>query len=218
MANLRQNSNLLLPREKLLKFGLENLKDYELLAILLGTGSSKKNVLELSKEILQKYDLERFQSITLEELKKIHGISLAKASKILASIEFARKVLKKPKKELLQITDSKTAAQYLNKISNYKKEVLAVLYLNANSQIIHEEIVSIGSLNSVLIHPREVFEIALRKLSAYIIIAHNHPSGNLQASEYDIEMTQKIKKAGEILGIEVIDSLIITSCGYTSIL
>ena len=218
MSKLELNSNSILPREKLLKFGVENLKDYELLAILLGTGSSKENVLELSKSILQKYDLDRFQTLTLDELVKIHGISTVKASKILASIQLGRKILKKPKNNLLQITSTEIAAGYLSKINKYKKEVLMVLYLNANSQVVHEELVSIGTVNSVLIHPREVFEPAFRKLCAYIIIAHNHPSGNLEASEKDIKITNKIKKAGEILGIELMDSLVLTKDGYLSIL
>lgn len=218
MSKLELNSNSILPREKLLKFGVENLKDYELLAILLGTGSSKENVLELSKSILQKYDLDRFQTLTLDELVKIHGISTVKASKILASIQLGRKILKKPKNNLLQITSTEIAAGYLSRINKYKKEVLMVLYLNANSQVVHEELVSIGTVNSVLIHPREVFEPAFRKLCAYIIIAHNHPSGNLEASEKDIKITNKIKKAGEILGIELMDSLVLTKDGYLSIL
>lgn len=218
MSKLLQNSDQLLPREKMLKFGAENLKNYELLAILLGTGTARQNVLELSKSILSKYNLERFQTLTLKELEKIHGISTAKATKILAAIEFSRKILGKNKKLLPKIETSQQAAQYLSKITKYKKEVLVVLYLNANNQVVHEEIISIGSLNSVIAHPREIFEPAFRNLSAYILIAHNHPSGNLEPSLSDIEMTRKIREAGEILGIELMDSLILTEDDYVSLL
>jgi DNA repair protein RadC len=217
MSLQAKNPDLILPREKLEKFGVDNLASYELLAILLQTGTKDKDVLELSREILSKYSLSRFQTLTLDELTKIKGISTAKACKILAAVGLGRKILNKQAKLLPVIDTTKKAAEYLSKIANYKKEVLVALYLNSHNQIIHEETISIGNLNSVIIHPREIFEPALRQLSAFVIIAHNHPSGIVTPSIEDIKMTENLKKAGEILGIELIDSLVITSSDYISI-
>lgn len=216
-----QKKNLagkLLPREKLQKFGVENLKPYELLAILLGTGTSKNNVMELSKKIIEKYALGRFSSITFKELVSIHGISTAKACTILSAIQFSKIILDKKDKPLPVIETSESAANYLHRLADFKKECLAVLYLNARNQIIHEEIISIGTLSQTLVHAREVFEPAIRYLGAYIIIAHNHPSGDFTPSQSDFEMTKEMIQAGKILGIEVMDSLIITRNGFKSII
>jgi DNA repair protein RadC len=216
-----QKKNLagqILPREKLQKFGVENLKPYELLAILLGSGTSKNNVLELSKKIIEKYALGRFSSITFKELVSIHGISTAKACTILASIQFSKIIFDKKDKPLPLIETSESAANYLYRLADFKKECLAVLYLNARNQIIHEEIISVGSLSQLLVHPREVFEPAIRYLSAYIIIAHNHPSGDQTPSNSDLEMTKQLSQAGKILGIEVLDSLVISKNGFVSII
>ena len=212
--NLEQ---ILLPREKLQKFGVENLKPYELLAILLGTGSSKNNVLELSKKIIEKYALGRFANLSFKELTSIHGISTAKACTILAAIQLSKIIFDKKEKPLPVIENSETAANYLYRLADFKKECLAVLYLNARNQIIHEEIISVGTLSGSLVHPREVFEPAIRYLSAYIIIAHNHPSGDFSPSESDLKMTSEMTQAGKILGIEVLDSLIISKNGFVSL-
>ena len=216
-----QKKNLtgkLLPREKLQKFGVENLKPFELLAILLGTGTSKNNVMELSKKIIEKYALSRFSSISFNELISLHGISTAKACTILAAIQFSKIILDKKDKPLPVIETSESAANYLYRLADFKKECLAVLYLNARNQIIHEEIISIGTLSKTLVHPREVFEPAIRYLGAYIIVAHNHPSGDFSPSESDLEMTKQMIEAGKILGIEVLDSLIITKNGFKSLI
>ena len=148
------------PREKIQKFGVQNLKPHELLAVLFSTGVKGQNVVDFSKNILKDYDIHRFANLTFEELIKIHGISTAKACTILAAIEFSKIALDKPSKKLLPVINSTVdAARLLAKIGKFKKEVLAVLYLNAANEVIHQEIISIGTLTRTFVHPREIFEV-----------------------------------------------------------
>lgn len=205
------------PREKLMDYGVENLKNHELLAILLRTGLKNKNVLELAQEILKKYPIETLSEITLEDFKQIKGVENSKACTILASIELAKRSLsKKLKSNKIFINSPADVLAQLRDFPKYQKEHFAVLYLNARSELIHSEILSIGILNASLINAREVFEPAIRYHSAYIILAHNHPSGSLEASSEDILNTKKIQKAGQLLGIEVLDHIIISKEGYMS--
>ena len=207
------------PREKLVKFGSKNLKTYELLAILLGTGLEGLNVLELSQAILKTYPTESLANLQYKDLAHIRGLSIGKISTILAAIElgYRSQECHKQKYDKTTIDSPSKAVEILKEIQNQSKEHFAAIYLDARSQLIHYEILSIGILDSSLVHPREVFEPAIRHLSAYIILAHNHPSGDLTPSQADINITKQLSKAGEIIGIEILDHLILSKEGFVSL-
>ena len=213
MKSITQLENIDKPREKLIKKGANALKDYELLAILLGSGVQGKDVIKLSQEIIKLFE-DDFENLNLEKLLSIHGLGLAKASQILSSIELSRRYLIKQNKK---ITSAKDVYEELKEYHNKKQEYFLALYLDGANHLIQTKIITIGILNQSLVHPREVFSYAIEKRCASIIVAHNHPSGILEASNEDINVTKRLKESGKILGIELLDHLIITNNGYLSL-
>jgi DNA repair protein RadC len=213
MKSITQLENIDKPREKLIKKGANALKDYELLAILLGSGVQGKDVIKLSQEIIKLFE-DDFENLSLEKLLSIHGLGLAKASQILSSIELSRRYLIKQNKK---ITSAKDVYEELKEYHNKKQEYFLALYLDGANHLIQTKIITIGILNQSLVHPREVFSYAIEKRCASIIVAHNHPSGILEASNEDINVTKRLKESGKILGIELIDHLIITNDGFVSL-
>ena len=202
------------PREKLIEKGVENLRDNELMAILLRTGVKGKNVLKISEEILRKFPKKKLLSLSFKKLSEIKGIGPGKACLLLASFELTKRALDVEDNNLPIINSVKDVVAQLQELRTAKKEHFVVLYLNARNQLIHKETISIGTLNSNLVHPREVFYPAIEHLAISIIIAHNHPSGNVKASEEDLELNRRIKRAGNIIGIEVIQHVIIGNDNY----
>ena len=213
MKSITQLENIDKPREKLIKKGANALKDYELLAILLGSGVQGKDVIKLSQEIIKLFE-DDFENLNLEKLLSIHGLGLAKASQILSSIELSRRYLIKQNKK---ITSAKDVYEELKEYHNKKQEYFLALYLDGANHLIQTKIITIGILNQSLVHPREVFSYAIEKRCASIIVAHNHPSGILEASNEDINVTKRLQESGKILGIELLDHLIITNNGYLSL-
>ena len=213
MKSITQLENIDKPREKLIKKGVKALKDYELLAILLGSGVQGKDVISLSNEIIKLFE-DDFENLNLEKLLSIHGLGLAKASQILSSIELSRRYLIKQNKK---ITSAKDVYEELKEYHNKKQEYFLALYLDGANHLIQTKIITIGILNQSLVHPREVFSYAIEKRCASIIVAHNHPSGILEASNEDINVTKRLKESGKILGIELLDHLIITNDGFVSL-
>jgi DNA repair protein RadC len=205
------------PREKLLAQGADNLKDKELLAILLRTGRQGKSAIEIADDILKKYELKKILNLKLDDLVKIKGLGADKAATILAAFELTKRALEVEDSNLPAINSARDAVNHLQELRNAKKEHFVALYLNARNQLIHKETISVGTLNASLVHPREVFKPAIDHLAAGIIVAHNHPSGNLEASEEDRKMTERLEKAGELIGIELMDSLIVTESGFSSL-
>ena len=201
------------PREKLLKFGAPRLKDSELLALILGSGTREKNVIELSESILKKISVKYLTELSIEELLKFKGIGYVNAIKIIAVIELAQRL--RDKKEVIIYTPKEIASELKN-IKNIKKEYFYLFCLDSRNKVIKKELVSVGTLNSSLVHPREVFEPAIRNLSAQIVIAHNHPSGDPNPSEEDLNITTKLVKAGELLGINILDHIILSKDNYFS--
>lgn len=201
-----------MPREKLGKYGPEKLLDHELLAILLGSGIKGLNVLELSKKILKTISEVGIDKIGLQDLIKIKGLGKAKASEIIACFELGRRVLKGKKSSIL--LSPKDVWNRMEDIKGSKKEHFVVFYLDSRNQEIQRDIISIGTINESLVHPREVFENAIKNNTSSIIIAHNHPSGDLKPSQADIEITKKLIHAGKILDIKIISHIIITSTDY----
>jgi len=202
------------PREKLVKYGVSKLSNSELLAILLRTGKNGKNAIELATEILKKFNSKNIADAKIEDITKIKGLGTAKACEIVACFELGKRLLKK-KKTNLYISPSNVYVELKN-IRNHKKEHFYVFYLNSRNQEIKKDLVSVGSLNATTAHPREVFEGAIKHSASQIIIAHNHPSGDFTPSNEDILLTKRFVKAGEILGIELIDHVIVSNKGYYS--
>lgn len=196
------------PREKLEKYGPEKLSDVELLAILLRTGTKDLNVLKLSQKILQKFKKEKIVDLKIDELKSIHGLGPTKACEIIACFELGKRMLKDKKSAIL--LSPKDVWDRMEDIRGSKKEHFVVFYLDSRNQEIKREIISIGTLNESLVHPREVFESAIKNNASAIIIAHNHPSGVLEPSEADIEITKKLIHAGKILDIKIVDHVIVS--------
>lgn len=212
MVKIKDISKFDRPREKMVKYGADKLSDAELLAILLRTGTKDLNVLKLAQKILQKFETEKFIDITIEDLKTIHGLGAAKSCEIIACFELGRRMLKGKKSSIL--LSPKDVWERMEDIRSSKKEHFVVFYLDSRSQEIKREIISVGTLNESLVHPREVFEGAIKNNAAAIIIAHNHPSGDLEPSQADIDITKRLTHAGKILDIKIINHIIITSCGY----
>lgn len=201
------------PREKLYKKGAQALKDYELLSVLLGSGVKGKDVITLSKEIIKILETD-FTSITLEMLTSIHGLGKAKASQILASIELSKRYLSD--KQKIRISSSRDVYEELIPYKDKQQEYFLCIYLDGANHLINTEVISIGTLNQSLVHPREVFSYAIEKRCASIILAHNHPSGTLEPSLSDINITKRLQEAGKILGIDVLDHVIFTNDGFYS--
>ena len=194
--------------EKVERLGVEALLDGELLMLCLGTAEAK------SKELLQNYPLQQLLSFPLDELQKLLGKK--KARVLLSSLELAKRGLQKGLGVLPIISCPADTIPFLDGIKDQQKEHFMSLYLNARNQVIHREIISIGSLSASIVHPREVFAVAISHSSASIILGHNHPSSDVSPSKDDIELTKRLVKAGEIIGIEILDHIIISQSDFLS--
>ena len=202
------------PREKLIQYGPARLSNKELLAIILRTGGKNENVLDLAGRVIRNCKSENLPSVSYAEIRKISGIGPAKACEILACFELGRRFLKGKVSSLFLKPED--VWKELKDIRELKKEHFVIFYLDSRNQEIKREIISVGSLNASLVHPREVFEPAVKNLAAQVILAHNHPSGNPEPSRDDLEINRRLVEAGKILGIEVIDHIIVTVTGYLS--
>lgn len=202
------------PREKLEKYGPERLSNSELLAILLRTGSKGVNVVELSNKILKKFSGDGLVKATVKDLKSTFGLGTAKVCEIIACFELGRRLLQN-KKSLL-ILSPQDVWEELKDIRDNKKEHFVIFFLDARNQEIKREIISVGSLNANLVHPREVFEPAVRYLAAQVIVAHNHPAGDPSPSQEDSEMTKQLVDAGKLLSIELKDHVIVSKANFFS--
>ena len=214
MAKIKDIPKVDRPREKLEKYGPEKLSDAELLAILLRTGTKDLNVIKLSQKILQKFKEEGVSEAAVEELKKVHGLGAAKACEIVACFELGRRKLKGKKTSIL--LSPKDVWERMEDIHGSRREHFVVFYLDNRSQEIKREIISVGTLDKSLVHPREVFESAIKHNAASIILAHNHPSGDVEPSQDDIEITKKLIHAGKILDIRVVDHVVVTDKQFKS--
>ena len=213
MKKIKELPTIERPTEKLNRYGASRLEDFELWAVLLRSGSRGKNIISVGKEI-QKFLNSDSGELKLESLKKVKGIGVVKASQIIACLEVGRRIFGNKKNRVY--LSSSDAWNLLKDITSSKKEHFMIVYLDSRNQEIKKEIISIGTVNTSLVHPREVFEPAIRSFASSIIIAHNHPSNNLEPSADDIEITKKIISAGKILGINVFDHIILNSEGYFS--
>ena len=198
------------PREKLIQKGPQNLKDDELLAILLGTGVEGKNVIEVAKQILRKYSKKRLLKMKYEDLSKIKGIGPAKVCIILAAQELIKRALEIQEETLPIIQSVKDVLAQAVYMRDKTREHFMAIYLNARNEMIFKKPMFVGTLNANLVHPREIFAEALKQNAASVILAHNHPSGDPEPSEDDLTITKRLTEAGKIMGIDVLDHIIIT--------
>ena len=205
------------PREKMVEKGATNLKDKELLAILFRIGRKGKSAIEVADEVLKKYPMKQLLKMGLDDLTKIDGIDIAKACALLSAFEITKRAMEVEDNNLPTLLSAKDAVAQLQELRNAKKEHFVVLYLNARNQLVHKETISVGTINASIVHPREVFKPAIEHLSVGVIIAHNHPSGETEPSEEDLKLTNRLKEAGKLMGIEIIDHVIITKDNFKSI-
>ncbi|QDF28700.1 RadC family protein [Halarcobacter anaerophilus] len=214
MKAITQLQSIDKPRERLFRYGLSALKNYELIAVLLGSGIQGKDVIKLSREI-EKYFDSNFENIDLQKLLNIHGLGKAKASQIISAIELSKRYLLDI--QSYKIDCALDVYEELKPYKNKKQEYFLTLYLDGANNLLETKIITIGTLNQSLVHPREVFSHAIEKRCASIIVAHNHPSGVLKPSSEDIKVTNRLKESGKILGIELLDHLIFTNEGFISL-
>ena len=206
------------PREKFLKYGAKNLSDAELIAIILRTGTSKVSVKDLAINISNKLNgLVNYESLTLNNLKEIKGVGEVKAITLLAAIELGRRTLKMTENRKFSITNASVVFEiYKYELKNLKQENLIVIFLDTKKQIISSKTMFIGTINKIIVHSREIFYEAIKNCSVYIIMIHNHPSGDPTPSKEDIEFTKEIIKVGELIKIPLIDHIIIGNNNYYS--
>lgn len=207
------------PRERLLAYGEKALSDHELLAIILRTGTKEENVLQLSMKLLNIFGgLSELKQASISEFQMIKGIGPTKAVELKAAIEFGLRVSQSsiPKQGI--ITSTRTAGEWLlNEMKDLHQEHLVTLFLNTKNEIIKKRTIFIGTVNSSVAHPREIFKEAVKYPTARIIIAHNHPSGDTEPSQADLLFTKRMISCGEMMGIELLDHLIIGHGEYLSL-
>ena len=197
------------PRERFLKYGKEALSDVELLAIILRTGTIGENVIDMSNRLVKEYSLEKLFDCSLKELQQIKGIGPGKAMQILAISELGKRH-SCSKNPIKKISSAKDVFDYFKeKLQDEKQENFYVLILNNANNIIKDELISKGILDTAILHPREVFKPAIKNSASKIILVHNHPSGNPEPSNEDLEITKSLIESGKILDIKVLDHVII---------
>ena len=209
------------PMEKMQRRGKESLSDAELFAIIFRTGTRKANAVELATTMLRRNNkaapLVGLYQDSLLELQEISGIGQVKAAQVHAVLELSRRISKQRHSVEVKITSANGVANlYMEELRHLKQECFKVIYLDTKNKIIKDENISIGSLNASIVHPREVYKNAVKKSANSIIIMHNHPSGDPAPSREDIDITRRIRKAGELLGIALLDHIIIGDHRYIS--
>ena len=206
------------PREKLIAQGPEALTMRELVAVVLHTGTVKEDVLEMSERVIRGYG----ETSILAEKDPKHlseevNIPLGKALQIVAVGELGRRVYDRRESGFTTIRNAKDVYEYLVDMRSLPKECLRALFLNSHNRLIRSETISIGTVNSNIIHPREVFRSGIESNAVAVIVAHNHPSGDATPSEDDVALTRRLVSAGHVMGIEVVDHLILADTQYCSL-
>ena len=198
------------PREKMQKYGSANLNLAELIAIVLGTGTRKEEVMAMSKRIIKEYGEKALLSAKdPQKLADLLDIPMGKASQIVASFEIGRRFYQTKNGMPSSIRNAGQAYEYFKSMAELPKEVFKGIYLNSHYQVICDETISVGTVTASMVHPREVFAI---------IVAHNHPSGSLTPTEADIIVTDQLVAASKVMGVDVLDHIIVSQKGYASII
>lgn len=207
------------PRERLMNIGVSNLSNSELLAILIRTGSFRISALDIGKTLLSSCNdnLAELSEMTIEELCKFEGIGESKACQLLASLELGKRVKQSGSLRRTRMSSPSEVVNFFSvELSDVKVEKFIGVFLNTKNEIINWEVISVGSLNASIVHPREVFNRAIRRNAASIIAVHNHPSGHITPSKEDLNITKRLYEVGQLVGIPLIDHIIIGKDKYYS--
>lgn len=214
MKRIKDIPKLDRPREKLQQKGAEALSDIELIAILLGRGVEGHDVMSVAARVLKDLDNNK-ERVEIENLRKIEGVGVAKATLIAAALEFSRRRIRP---EGLKISFPADVLPLIRHYADRKQEHFICVSINGANEVIKHRVVSVGLVNRTQVHPREVFADPITDRASAIIVAHNHPAGSLTPSNEDIEITKQLKSAGETLGIKLLDHIIFNHKGYYSFL
>lgn len=218
--NIKEMASCERPREKMIRYGEASLSNAELLALILRTGTKEKSAIRLAEEILSldEKGLAFLCNCTIEEIAGIKGVGQAKACQVKAAVEIGRRLSTSAARNLTHMeTPQQIASLFMERMRYFTEERFHVLLLNMGGAVISEEEIAVGDVMSISVHPREVFAKAIRRGAVAVVLAHNHPSGEPQPSEDDIETTKRLVEAGEILGIQVLDHIIIGDGKYISL-
>ena len=205
------------PRERLKRCGPGALSNAELAAVILRTGTRQENILQICQRLFSEYTLPGLSRAGMTKLRAMHGIGEVKAAQICAVFELARRLEMYSDEPKRKITSPSDVFDIVHAgLRGEKKEHFIVLFLNTKNQVLKEEVISIGSLNASIVHPREIFRQAVIEAAASVILVHNHPSGDPKPSDEDIEMTERVCRAGDVVGIDVLDHIIIGDHDFVS--
>ncbi|RIM68560.1 RadC family protein [Staphylococcus xylosus] len=215
---IKELANNQKPRERLINNGSAHLSDVELLAILINTGRKGFSSLDIANELLKSVEsLKQLKALSINDLNKVKGIGLYKALILKAAFELGERMHSGSLEEKIQITSPQDVADFMmGKMEHLTQEKFIVLFLNSKNVIIKQKTIFIGTLNSSVIHPREIFSEAIKCASNAIVVLHNHPSGDTTPSKEDIRATNRLRECGEILGIDLLDHIIIGDHTYMS--
>lgn len=207
------------PRERLLSFGEKALSDQELLAILLRTGTKEEHVLQLAMRFLQHFDnLNTLKQASIEDFQQVKGIGPIKAIELKAAIELGSRITLSRMPKYGHITSTQAAGDWLlHEMADMQQEQIIVLFLNTKNEIIKKKTIFMGTVNSSVAHPREIFKEAVKYPTARLLLAHNHPSGDTEPSKADLQFTRRMIGCGELMGIEVLDHVIIGQGSFLSL-
>ncbi len=214
MSKMSDRRKDLRPREKLQSRGAESLSDYELLMAIIGSGNAQADVTKIARDV-QKLLTVKGSALTYEDLLSVKSLGPAKATQIMAGYELWRRQFEVSERSIIDSPEK--AVEQLSDLRDKKQEYFVCLTLDGANRLIAKRIISIGTLTSSLVHPREVFAEAITDRAASIIVAHNHPSGNLEPSQADCEVTERLREAGDLLGINLLDHLIITKTSHKTV-
>lgn len=207
------------PRERLLKHGVAALSQQELLALILGSGTKGESVMITAQALLSEFrTIKNLAAASVEEMTRVKGIGIAKATQIKAALELSRRLEEQddPGPKIAVKSPEEVIKAVKNQLKGKKKEHFYVLSLNTRNQLIESEEVSKGSLDSSIVHPREVFQKAISNSAASVIFVHNHPSGDPTPSNDDIQLTKRLIEVGELMGIEVLDHIVVCDHAHLS--
>ena len=209
----------MLPREKFQRSGIDSLSDNDLIAILIGSGIKGKDFKSISLSVLKKIrkGIKRGNELTLEELSHIEGVGQVTAMRILSGMELGRRVYGIYSSQKFLIYNSKDAYELLKNIATYKQEHIVALYLNSRFELLEQKTVRIGGVDSAQLLPRDVITYALDNNASYVVLAHNHPSGECSPSQEDIVLTKRLNEAMDLMGIKLLEHIVIAKDGWKSI-
>ncbi|HZK44151.1 MAG TPA: DNA repair protein RadC [Syntrophomonadaceae bacterium] len=217
-VNIKDMPISMRPREKLINEGETSLSETELLAIIIGMGTKNMSAIDLSKALLIKYEnLRNLKEASLEELTEQRGIGTAKAVQIKAAFELGQRVATSTRYRTYIKSPDDVKNMLMEEMRHFDREYFRVLYLDRKNGVITIEDVSVGGLHSSIAHPREVYKTAVKKSAANIILVHNHPTGDPSPSNEDIQITKRLKDAGELMGIKLLDHIIIGDNCFVSL-